>query len=452
MSKSAPKSYSPATLALSSYVAAIICGSVLLMLPISTPNEGVSGIDALFTATSAVCVTGLSVLDIGSQFTFFGQVIILLMIQLGGLGIMTYTVLIFTLMGRAVSFRQRKLMHGAFGGMQGKNIRGLITNILVFSFVIELIGAVLLFPLFSESLPVFDALFSAVFHSVSAFCNAGFSLFSDSLTMYRFDAAAILTFSGLIIAGGIGFPVMHDVLLFVRGAGKPRRLSVQTKMVLWSSFVLTVVGAFAFWVGERHTTLQGASSFEALLTCLFQSVTCRTAGFNTVDIASLHSATLFFMLFLMLVGGSPGSCAGGIKTTTVAILAGFAWARMKNERRVTMFRKSIPIDTVGKSVALVTLSISIICFITYLLMLSAPGGPDHLEHRHFLYYIFETISAFGTVGLSMGATSGFNVAGKSLLILLMLIGRVGVFTFAYVLAGETATKGFERAEENVMIG
>jgi trk system potassium uptake protein TrkH len=444
----------PAAILLSSYLLAIGIGTSLLLTPYATVSGDISLMDALFTATSAVCVTGLIVVDTGSYFTVFGQGVILMLIQLGGLGVMTVSVTIFLLIGKSVSFRQRMAVQDVFAHTPREDIYLLLRAILCFTGIAELIGATLLFVHWSKEYLWTKALYMAVFHSVSAFCNAGFSLLSNSFMNYRGELLLNFTICALIIFGGIGFPVIYDTYKTIFQRHESRlKLSVQTKTVLITSGILIVSGMVVFWGIEQNASLQEGNFSESLLVSFFQSITCRTAGFNTVDIAALKNATLTFMIFLMFFGASPGSCGGGIKTTTLAVLGAFAWSRLRRRIRVNIFKKSIPKETVTKSISLVVISISLICMLFFLLLLSAPRDfINGASHGKFLSYLFEVVSAFGTVGLSMGATTEINNWGKFVIFLMMLIGRVGVLTFSYVIAGKEPVKGIEYGEENIMIG
>ncbi|MDY6910341.1 MAG: TrkH family potassium uptake protein [Thermodesulfobacteriota bacterium] len=445
-----------ASLLLLSYLAAIGIGTLLLILPPSTADGRMAFIDALFTATSAICVTGLVVVDTGSFFTPFGQAILLFMIQLGGLGIMTLSVTVFQLMGRDVSFRQRMILQDVFSHTPRQDIFQLLKAILVFTAATEAVGMVLLVPVWIESCGWPRALYVAAFHSVSAFCNAGFSLFSESFADFRGNPLLNATVCSLIVLGGIGFPVVYDL---IQGF-KPRHIKenrtkrlVQTKTVLATTAVLIVTGAAVFAAGEHENVLKAASFGKTILVSCFQSITCRTAGFNTVDIRALSSPTLMLMLFLMFIGASPGSCGGGIKTTSLAVLVAFGWSRLWRRARVNLFKKSIPRETVIKTLALVVLSISLIFLSSFVLLFTLPPAqPPGTDHERFLSILFEVFSAFGTVGLSMGATATLDTMGKAVIIFMMLVGRVGVLTFAYVIAGISATRGVEYAEENIMIG
>jgi len=441
----------PTSLLLFSYILSIALGTAALMMPASTVKGAIGFIDALFTATSAVCVTGLIVVDTGGCFTLIGQCVILFLIQVGALGIMTISVALFQIIGKRVLFQQRMAMQEAFSYTPREDIYSLIRSVLVFTVFAELTGALILFFYWSNAYNLPRAAFLAVFHSVSAFCNAGFSLFENSLMAEGSSLTVNATIMALIILGGIGFPVVYEIYARLRGVQKGK-VSIQTKTVVITSTVLILAGALIILISQEEIvrTLGPGKGVQA---AFFQSVTCRTAGFSSLDISSLNTAVLLFMMFLMLVGGSPGSCSGGIKTTTLAVLAVFSWSRLRRLKCVNLFHKTIPQETVSKSVMLTVLSLFTIFFVVFLILLVDPEHGTRLEgNRQFLTYIFEGVSAFATVGLSMGLTAKLTVFGKIMLIVLMIIGRVGVPAFTYILADTGAPKGIQYAEENLMIG
>jgi trk system potassium uptake protein len=442
----------PALLFLYSYLAAISAGTALLMLPVSTVSGFISFIDALFTATSAVCVTGLIVVDTGSYFTLFGQWVILGLIQLGGLGIMTVSVALFQIIGKKVLFRHRMAMQEIFTHTPRKDIYQLVKSIFIFTAIAELIGTIFLTFHWIREYPFFKALYTAFFHAVSAFCNAGFSSFANSFMGYKSSLILNLTICTLIILGGIGFPVVYELYdKMFKTKDISGRYSVHTKTVLLTTSILIVLGMVVLF-NTNIRYLASGNLREMLLVSFFQSVTCRTAGFNTVDIGSLNSSALTFMMFLMLVGASPGSCGGGIKTTTLALLGSLSLSRIRGRLKVNMFRKTIPGETVTRSISMVFLSIMIITFFFFLILVAQQGQVSGKHHGEFLEYLFETISAFGTVGLSTGATQTLTSLGKFYIIILMLIGRLGVAAFAYILTGFKTAQDIEFAEENIMIG
>lgn len=445
----------PATMVLWSFLSAIGLGSLLLTTPLAARGEPVSFIDALFTATSAVCVTGLVVVDTGSVFSLFGQGVILALIQAGGLGVMTLAVTVFLLLGRGIPFREGMALRDCLTFSTKQDIVLLIRSLLLFTFLAEACGAGFLFLTWVRDHPWDEAAYLSVFHAVSAFCNAGFSPFADNLVAYRGHPLVNGVIGGLIVLGGIGFPVVHDLQGRFR-AGKRRRykLSVQTRAVLLTTGLLIFSGALAFAILEWERALAGAPLMDRILASLFQSITCRTAGFNTVDIGTLDQPTLALMIFLMFFGASPGSTGGGVKTTTLALIAAFAWSRIKGESIVNLFRKTVPPDTINRSTSLLLMSLGLISVVLFLLLLAMGAGDEEgpLSKDLFLTCLFETVSAFGTVGLSMNFTPSLNPAGKVLIVVMMIIGRVGVLTFSYIFIQTRRPVGLEHAEENLMVG
>jgi len=444
----------PATLVLASFLLAISLGALLLMLPIATNDGYLSSVDALFTATSAVCVTGLVVVDTGSFFTLFGQIVILVLIQIGGLGVMTISVALFQWIGRNVSFRQRMVLQDLFAHTPRDDIFSLVKSIVLFTLGAEAVGVVFLTFHWITEFPFAHAFYLAIFHSVSAFCNAGFALFPDSMVRYSDNLLLNASLCILIVVGGIGFPVLYDLQSWCKTYRTKRvRLSIHTKTVLLTTLILIVGGALMFAFLERASLSGSQTLSHRILVPLFQSITCRTAGFNTVDILSLREATLDMMIFLMFFGASPGSCGGGVKTTTLALLSAFTISRLRRKRRVNMFKKSIPTETVTRSISLILVSIVLIGIVLFLLLMGDPvTGSQASGPGSFLGYFFETVSAFGTVGLSMGETPALGAWGKSWIIIMMIIGRVGVLTLSYIIVGTGPTNGVERSEENLMIG
>jgi trk system potassium uptake protein len=427
----------------------------VMRIPMASQAGHISWTDALFTATSAVCVTGLAVVDTGSYFTTLGQWMILGMIQIGGLGVMTVSVMLFQWVGYTISIRQRMIMQDLFTHTPRADIFSLVKSVIFLTLFCEGVGALLLTIHWHGEMPFWPALYNAVFHSVSAFCNAGFALFPDSMVQYRGSLLLNLTLCGLIVIGGLGFPVLYDLQCRIKSRGQGRcRLSIQTKTVLLTTLILIVAGALLFGVMEQSSLKAMPSTAQRILTPIFQSITCRTAGFNTVDVASLKDATLCMMLFLMFFGASPGSCGGGVKTTTLALLTVFTMSRVGRRRRVNMFKKSVPTDTVTRSISLVLTAICIIGVVLFLILSgdTVTGGEASSPRGSFLAYLFETVSAFGTVGLSMGITPALSSWDKCWIILMMIIGRVGVLTFSYLIVGTGTVIGIEHSEENMMIG
>lgn len=445
----------PATLVLASFLLVIAIGTLLLKLPLATETGRLAWSDALFTATSGVCVTGLTVVDTGSTFTPFGQCVLLILIQIGGLGLMTISVTLFAWIGRSISIRHRMAMQDLFAHTPRSDIFNLVKSMVLFTAGAEIVGGLLLTVFWSRTMPWPQAAYTGFFHAVSAFCNAGFSLFADSMMHYRGDLLLNGTLCLLIVLGGIGFPVIYDLQCWRKFRKRQRcRLSIQTKTVLLTTAILIISGTVMFAFLEQSPPGDTPSLGYRLLTPLFQSITCRTAGFNTVDIAGLKEATLAMMIFLMFFGASPGSCGGGVKTTTLALLAAFTLSRIRRRRRVDLFKKSVPSETVTRSVSLVLVAIGIIGLVLFMILVgnAVEGLPSMPARMSFLALLFETVSAFGTVGLSMGVTPELNLWGKFWIIVTMLIGRVGVLTFSYIIVGSGTANGIEHSEENLMIG
>jgi trk system potassium uptake protein TrkH len=442
------------TLFLLSFVATICVGTLLLGLPFSTVS-GISGIDGLFTATSAVCVTGLTVIDTGTSFTWFGQVVILLLIQIGGLGLMTLTVFFFRLLGMGVSIQHRMIMQETFSAAPRKELVSLLKAIFIFTAVTELLGATVLTLYWWGEFPLKQAAYLGLFHAVSAFCNAGFSLFPDNLVPYANAAIVNITIASLIVLGGIGFPVVYDLYRYARMRRHQRvKLSLQTQTVLLTTSALILAGTALFFLFERNITLKPLPLPVAIMASFFQSITARTAGFNTLDLAKIGEPAALLLMILMFIGASPGSCAGGIKTTTLSILSAALWCRLRGQYPTRLFRKNIPEDILTKGLSILGLSlffISIIFFAVLVFQQSVNLSQDGVSDT-FRAYLFETISAFGTVGLSMGATPVLTSGSKFSLVVLMLIGRVGVIGFSYVFAPKIQHATISYSEEPIMIG
>lgn len=446
----------PAVAIFGSFAAAIVAGAVLLSLPVAA-TQPLSVVDAIFTATSAVCVTGLAVVDTGTALTPFGQVVVLVLCQVGGLGLMTFAMFVVVLLGRQVSFRDHMVIEDTMHHSPSAEIGKLLRYVLTFTFSVEAVGAVLLWLRWREDFPDGRAIYLSVFHSVMAFCNAGFSLFPDSLMRYRGDLYVNAVITLLIISGGLGFLVnmeLRDQAL-MRFAGKrPPRLSLHTRVVLVVTASLLALGMAGFLVSEWENLLRGMPLSEKLLAGWFQAVTPRTAGFNTVDYGQAATATLFFTIFLMFVGASPGSTGGGVKTTALGLLLALLRARYRGRGRAMMFERTIPHAVMDRAISVILLSWILTSSALLLLTVAEQGVAPHAEARpQFIDLMFEAVSAFGTVGLSTGITPSLSPAGKMLLALLMFAGRLGPVTIALA-AGRKAPGRvrFRYAEENVMVG
>lgn len=442
-------SLSPIQKVLLSFVVLILTGTVLLMLPFST-RSGISLIDALFTSTSAVCVTGLIVLDTAKDFTFFGQFIILLLIQFGGLGIMTFSIAILSLIGGSLSIKWRFTFDSFYNEIGEFPIKSLLKKIIFYTFVIESSIAIVLFSQFLGYFKLPDAIWHSVFHSVSAFCNAGFSTFSNSLIDFRNNIIIQLAIGSGIILGGLGFLVLTELarVKFKKTSFIFSQFTLHTKFVLLITAILIFTGMIIFLILEWNNSIKNLSAVGKLFAALFQSITCRTAGFNTVDIGSLRSPTLFMMILLMFIGGSPGSIAGGIKTTTMGVILSLIYTKFAGKNQIVLWGRSLNTETIERSTTLMILSILFITFATFLLLTI-----DTFNVKNsFLAAIFEVTSAFGTVGLSTGITSTISDPGRVLMCLVMYIGRLGPLTLIMALTSQMKRINIQYPEEHIMIG
>lgn len=447
--------FTPERLLLSSFLALIAGGTVGLMtLPGLYLGEPLSWLDALFTATSAVCVTGLIVVDTATHFTTLGQAYLLLLIQLGGLGILTLTTLIIVTLGRRLSLHHEAATANFADISPDIDVRQLVRNILRFTLLFEACGAVVLFVAWLPRFSVPEAAWHALFQAVSAFCNAGFSTFSASLVGDQRSPFVLVPIMLLIVLGGLGFLTLEELRLRWRSRkSAPSRVSLHSRLALATSAVLLAGGAVAFTLLEWNQALESMSVPTRVLNGLFMSVTARTAGFNTVDYANISTGSGFVTILLMSVGGSPGSTAGGLKTTTAAVIALLAYARLRGRRVASAYYRSIPGETVDRAVGVFVVGFGMVtAAILAFVMFELPPGRD--ESGAFLTYMFEAVSAFNTVGLSMGGTDDLTSAGKVLTIFLMYVGRVGPLTFAAALAlrGERTTREFRYAYEDVIVG
>lgn len=431
-----------------SFALLVLIGAVLLRMPFAASGRQLSFVDALFSSASAVCVTGLAVIDIGKDLSLAGQIMTLVLFQVGGLGIITFSVVLFGLMGRGISFTGREIVQSTFLHTPRRDFLVIAKAVLLLTFAVEAAGTALLFIRFSRDFPPAQAFFHALYNAVSAFNNCGYSLFSDSLMAYRGDWIVNLTVMALIVMGGIGFIVQHEVIARIRG--RQQKLSLHTKIVLMTSAALIAAGAVLFYLFEADQVLRGLPWQTQLLDSLFQSITPRTAGFNTVDIGALTNATILVMMILMFIGASPGSTGGGIKTTSFTLLLLMIWNRMRGRNSVNVMSRQVPREILGRTIAIIFASAFSISLITSVLLLAGSGG--ELQSRHlFVEYLFETVSAYGTVGLSMGVTPKLGDMQKLAIILMMFAGRVGPLTlaFSWYAAGK---REVVYAEESVMVG
>lgn len=441
----------PSRIFMLSFAAAIFLGALLLYLPFSNSHKPLSFVDALFTSASAVCVTGLASIDIGKDLSFTGQIITLALLQVGGLGIITFSVILFGLMGRGVSFKGREIAQSAFLHTPRRDFLVIIKWVFISTFIIESLGTLILFLRFLAEFPVGRSFYLALYHAVSAFNNCGYSLFSNNMMSYQGDWTINVTMMLLIVLGGIGFIVQYEVLMKLRG--KQKRLSVHTKIVLLMTGILILVGTALFYLFEVNHTIKGMPLNVQILVSLFQAINPRTSGFNTVDLAQLTNATLLLIIILMFIGASPGSTGGGIKTTSFTLLLIMIWNRLRGSEQVNVFNRTIPAEILTRTLAIIFTSAFFVFLITSVLLLwGRDAGLHPAETRHFFVeYLFETVSAFGTVGLSMNVTPKLNDVQKMAIVIMMFAGRVGPLTLAFSWYSRRK-KGLTYAEEPVMVG
>ncbi|WP_423241290.1 TrkH family potassium uptake protein [Petroclostridium xylanilyticum] len=432
------------------FASVILIGAVLLTLPIASRNGNSIGfINALFTATSAVCVTGLVVVDTYTHWTIFGQVVILSLIQIGGLGFMTMATLFSLILGRRIGLKERLLIAESLNQYSLEGMVRLTRQILLGTLLFEGAGALILSIKFASEYGLALGIYKGIFHSISAFCNAGFDLMGDkgkfsSLVSYVDDTVVNLTIMALIVIGGLGFSVWEDIYR-VRSF---RGLKLHTKLVLVVTAILLVFGFIIFFLLEFNNpkTLQPLSMKGKILAAMFQSVTPRTAGFNTLSLPDLTNASKFITIILMFIGGSPGSTAGGIKTATAGVLFFAVLSVLKGSEDTNMFKRRLNTEVVLRSLAIVVISLGIVIVTTTVLSI--------FEKATFIEQIFEAVSAFGTVGLSLGITPNLNTASKIALIITMFLGRVGVLTMglALTIKMQKSNAKYKYPEGKVMVG
>lgn len=426
------------------FLAVIFIGGLLLMMPVSTRDErGAAAIDGLFTAASAVCVTGLAVHDTAEYWTTFGQAVILILIQIGGMGVVTAAAAVFMKAGRKISLKERSTMQEAVSAHKVGGIVRLTRFIIKMTVFFELAGAVFLAPSFCREFGVEKGIWYALFHSISAFCNAGFDLMGSkerysSLTYFSDNLAVNCTIMALIVIGGIGFITWDDIRTNKQHI---RRYQMQSKVILTAALLLILFPALYFFVFQ----FTGMPLKERILSSLFQSVTTRTAGFNTADLNCMSENGLVVMILLMLIGGAPGSTAGGIKTTTFAVLV-FTTASVFRHREYThFFGRRIDENTVRNAAAILILYL--------VLFLSGGCILSYIEGLPLLTCLYETASAVATVGLTLGITPGLSTVSKGILILLMYIGRVGGLTLIFAaLSGRKRDNTVRFAQEKLTVG
>ncbi len=445
----------PSITFLLSFVFLILLGSGLFMLPKMTNSpDGIRFLDALFMATSASCVTGLAVVDPGTYFTFAGQVVLLTLIQFGGLGILTFATFFASLMRQGIGVKQHVAMQELMESESLFSTKGLLRQLILLTLTIEGVGAVVLFMLWGPEVQFTNLgskIFFSIFHSISAFCNAGFSLYPEGLYTQpvRFSYLLHLTVAMLIIFGGLGIPTIIDI--FSPAAMRTRmrmpwkNWKMLTRVIVYTTASLLALGTVGFFLLEYFNTLSHMNFSEALITSFFQSVTTRTAGFNTVDISALTVPTLLMFIFLMFIGASPGSTGGGIKTTTFTVILFAVATTIRNKRNMEIGYRTIPHSVAYKAFSVFTFAAIINILFVFILSISD-------AQFDILKLAFEQVSAFATVGLSTGITAGLSDVGKCVIILSMYLGRVGTLTLALALSTRASTTAYKYPATHLAVG
>lgn len=423
--------------------ALIILGAILLNLPIATNDDASIGfINALFTSASAVCVTGLTVVNTAEYWSLFGKIIILILIQIGGLGFMTSATIMALLIGKKISLKERLIIKEQLNQDALSGMVRLTKYVILSTFMIESIGAIFLSTRFIPRFGLAKGIWFSIFHAISAFCNAGFDIIGNSMVSFVGDFTINITICLLIIIGGLGFSVLIDI----SNKKSFKRLSLHSKLVLSISFMLILIGMLIIFVVERNNpdTLAELSNGEKVLASFFQGVIPRTAGFNSIDISKIYDTTAFIMIILMFIGGSPGSTAGGIKTTTFGATLLTTLAVIRGNKDVVAFNRRLNQDIINRSLAIVSIGLILILTVSIVLTIT--------EEFSFLDVLFETTSAFGTVGLTRGITPNLSDVGKLVITLTMYAGRVGPLTMAFAFAKRQKQSLYRHSEENIIVG
>lgn len=434
----------PAQILVLGFGSLILVGTLLLMLPISTVEEGrgLNFIDALFEATSAVCVTGLAVVDTGTTFTLFGQIVLLVLIQFGGWGIMTIAIFMFIILGKKIGLKERLLLQDSLNVVTLSGVVHLVLRIIRITLIVEGLCALILAIRWSFEMTWGKAIYYGIFHSISAFNNAGFGLEPDNLSKWVGDPTINIIITFLFITGGIGFTVILDLWQ----KKSLRKLSLHSKVALLITLILNIIGTLIILVSEFHNpaTIGNLGLDDKLWASYFQGVVPRTAGFNTIDIGQMTLSSKVFTMVLMFIGASSGSTGGGIKVTTFAIIIFAFWAVLTNRDDVNIFKRRISWRLVNKSLSIGVIAIFFIFIIFFLL--------TYTEKADMSSILFETISAFGTVGLSAGLTGDLTPVGRVLITIMMFIGRLGPLTMAFALLVKKKDAKVRYAEEKILIG
>ncbi|MBS4955606.1 MAG: TrkH family potassium uptake protein [Clostridium celatum] len=428
------------------FILVILIGALILTLPISTTSgESANFLDALFTATSAVCVTGLIVVDTGTYWNMFGQTVIMILIEIGGLGFMSFTTLIAIILGKKITLRERLILQDAMNTFNIQGLVKMVKYVLVFTVSVQFFGALLFSTQFVPEYGLGKGIFYSIFHSISAFCNAGFDILGNfsSLTSYNSNAVVILVASALIIIGGLGFTVWSELY----SSKSLKKVSLHSKMVILMTTVLVLGGTILMFLFENNNvnTIANMSFMDKVMNSFFASVTPRTAGFNSISTDGMTTAGQFLTIILMFIGGSPGSTAGGIKTTTIGILIVTIICVIQGREDSEVFKRRFSKDLVYKAFTLIFIGISLVIVVTMLLSYTEKGAS-------FISLFYETVSAFGTAGLTLGLTSELSGIGKVLIMFMMYLGRVGPLTVVLSITRKKINSGIKYPEGKILIG
>ena len=441
--------YTPVQILVMGFALVIFVGAVLLSLPIASQSGEVTPfIDSIFTATSAVCVTGLVTVDTGTYWTYFGKTVIISLIQIGGLGFMSIATLVFFILGKKITLKERLVMQEALNVTSLQGLVKMIKYVLIFTFSIEAIGAVLFSTQFIPQFGVVKGIYYSAFHSISSFCNAGFDLMGNfsSVTAYADNSVIILTISALIAIGGLGFYVWVEIY----NSKGTKRLSLHSRVVIYTTIILIAVGAILMYIFEMSNpyTMQGMSLKGKILSSIFASVSPRTAGFNSIPLDKMTPAGNFLTIILMFIGGSPGSTAGGLKTTTAVILFMTVVSVVKGREDTEIFERRINKELVYRSFAIAVIAMTWVVIVTMVLSITVQKG------ILFEYFLYEATSAFATVGLTLGVTTKLTIVGKIIIALTMFAGRVGPLTIILALAKHKSSKpgNIRYPEDKILIG
>lgn len=434
----------PAQILAIGFAVVILIGTILLSLPISSASgKATPLVDAIFTSTSAVCVTGLVTLNTAEYWSYFGKTVIIILIQIGGLGFMSFATLFALLLGKKITLKERLIMQEAMNSFSLQGLVKLAKYILIFTFSVEGAGALFLSTKFIPNYGVVKGIYFSIFHSISAFCNAGFDLTGNSLIPYSQSIVVMLVISGLIIIGGLGFAVWAEIY----NLKDVKRMSLHSKLVISMTLILIFGGWILMYLFEMNNpaTIENMSLKGKMLSSFFASVTPRTAGFNSISLSNMSMAGKFLTMILMFIGGSPGSTAGGVKTATIGVFLITIINIIRNKEETVIFERRISRDLIYKAFAVVSIGVGVVMLTTLALCITETGAS-------FEYIAFEAFSAFGTVGLSLGLTAKLSFIGKLIVAITMYMGRVGPLTLIFAISNKKKGSGIRYPEGKILVG